>query len=171
MDIITYVLDGALRHADSTGAGSIVRPGEIQRMSAGTGVRHSETNASATDTLHLLQIWIVPDRVGIAPDYEQKNFPADRQRNQPILVASPDGRDGSVTVRQDAKLFLGRLDDGCGIVHPLAAGRGAWLQVARGLIGLNGTEMREGDGAAVEGEPFLTIEADTDAEILLFDLA
>lgn len=171
MEILSYVLEGALRHEDSLGTGSTIRPGELQRMSAGTGVRHSEYNASRTEPVHFLQIWILPERDGGEPGYEQKSFPPEERRNALILAAAPGGVEGAVTLRQDARLYLARLDAGRGVEHALAPGRGAWLQVARGLIALDGTEMREGDGAAVTDQPRLAVEALTDAEILLFDLA
>ena len=171
MEILSYVLEGALEHKDSLGTGSVIRAGDVQRMSAGTGVRHSEYNASTTEPVHLLQIWILPERAGAPPGYEQKSFPVGERRNELILAAAPGGEAGAVTLHQDARLHLARLDAGRSVEYPLAPGRGAWLQVARGLVALNETEMREGDGAAVTDEPRLTVEALTDAEILLFDLA
>jgi redox-sensitive bicupin YhaK (pirin superfamily) len=139
-------------------------------MSAGTGILHSEFNPSQAEPVHFLQIWIIPDRAGLPPSYEQKSFPIDRRRGQLRLVAAPDGRDGTVTVHQDARLFVANLEAGEGVVHEIEHGRGLWLQLARGIVAVNGTEMREGDGAAVEDEPAIAIEADTDAEFLLFDL-
>lgn len=171
MEIVTYVLSGTLRHEDDLGNGALIEPGDVQRMSAGTGIRHSEFNPSASERAHLLQIWIIPDRRCLDPGYEQKRFSAAERRNQLITVASAEGSDGAITIHQDARILLGRLDDGAIVTHSLADGRGAWLQVARGLIALNDTEMRESDGAAIEGESELVIEALTDAEILLFDLA
>jgi hypothetical protein len=170
MEIISYVLDGALEHKDSLGNGTVIRPGELQRMTAGTGVRHSEFNASPTEAVHLLQIWIIPDRVGLPPGYEQKAFPAAERRGRLRLIASPAGEDGSVLVHQDARLHVATLSSGESVAHELGRGRGAWLQVAHGIVALNGTEMREGDGAAVEDEPSLGVAADTDAEIMLLDL-
>jgi len=170
MDILTYVLAGALEHKDSLGNGAVIRPGEVQRMSAGTGIMHSEFNASTVEPVHFLQIWIIPDRVGLPPSYEQKVFPIEERRGRLRRVAAPDGRDGAVTVHQDAHLFVANLESGERIGHEIDRGRGVWLQLARGIIALNGTEMREGDGAAIEGEPSVAIEADTDAELLLFDL-
>jgi redox-sensitive bicupin YhaK (pirin superfamily) len=170
MDIISYVLEGALEHKDSLGTGAIIRPGEVQRMSAGTGIQHSEFNSSRDQPVHFLQIWIIPDRRGLAPGYEQKAFPLAERQGKLRLVAAPDGAEGSVTLHQDARLFTATLAPGEQVRHDLAPGRGAWLQVARGIVALNGTEMREGDGAAVENEPGLTIEAETEAEVLLFDL-
>ena len=170
MDIISYVLEGALEHKDSLGNGTRIRPGEVQRMSAGTGITHSEFNASKTDSVHFLQIWIIPGQTGLPPSYEQKDFPIEDRRGRLRLVAAPDGRDGAVTVHQDANLYIGNLRSGEKVVHAVGRDRGIWLQAARGIVALNGTEMREGDGAAVEHESTLEIEADTDAEILLFDL-
>jgi redox-sensitive bicupin YhaK (pirin superfamily) len=170
MDILTYVLSGALEHKDSLGNGAVIRPGDVQRMSAGTGIEHSEFNPSPVEPVHLLQIWIIPDRAGLPPSYEQKTFPLKDRHGGLRLVAAADGRDGAVTLHEDARLFVANLDSGEGVAHEIAAGRGVWLQVARGIIALNDTEMREGDGAAIEGEPRIAIEADTDAEILLFDL-
>jgi len=171
MEIITYVLEGVLAHKDSLGNGAAIRPGEVQRMSAGTGIRHSEFNASKSEGVHFLQIWIAPDRSGLPPSYEQKAFPPAERRGRLRLVASPDGAEGALTVHQDARLYLGALGAGERLSHDIAKGRGLWLQVARGIVALDGTEMREGDGAAVEGQPSVAIAAETDAEVLLFDLA
>lgn len=171
MEIITYVLEGALAHKDSMGNGSIIRPGDGQRMSAGTGVRHSEANPSKTDTVHLLQIWILPERRGIEPSYEQKSFPEAEKRGRLHQVAGPDGKDGSVTIHQDARLYVSLLSPGQEVTHALADGRYAWLQVAKGAIELNGKPLQQGDGAAVEKESKLTIKGKEEAEILLFDLA
>ena len=170
MEIISYVLEGELEHKDSLGNGTVIRPGEVQRMTAGTGILHSEFNPSKTEPVHFLQIWIEPDRTGLAPGYEQKSFPVSERRGRLRLVASPGGEGGAVRVHQDARLFVANLAEGERVEHGLAPGRGAWLQVARGIVALNGTEMRESDGAAVEDEPLLAIEAETDVEILLFDL-
>ena len=170
MEILTYVLEGALAHKDSLGNGAVIRPGELQRMSAGTGIVHSEFNASSTEPVHFLQIWIIPDRVGLAPSYEQKAFPAAEQRGRLRLVAAPDGRDGALTVHQDARLYLASLAAGERIAHEVAAKHGLWLQLARGIVALDGTEMREGDGAAIEGEGGIDVQAETDAEFLLFEL-
>ena len=170
MEILTYVLAGALEHKDSLGNGAVIRPGEVQRMSAGAGIMHSEFNPSKVEPVHFLQIWIIPDRVGLPPSYEQKVFPIEDRRGRLRLVAALDGRDGAVTVHQDARLFVANLAAGERITHDIDPGRGVWLQLARGIAALNGTEMREGDGAAIEGERTITVEADTDAEILLFDL-
>jgi len=171
MDILSYVLEGALEHEDSLGNGAVIRPGEMQRMSAGTGIRHSEFNPSGTEAVHFLQIWIIPDRRGLAPGYEQRAFPESERRNRLRLVASADGRAGSVTVHQDASVYVANLAPGQSVEHPLAPGRGAWVQVARGIAALNGTQMRESDGAAIEGERAITLAAETDCELLLFDLA
>ncbi len=172
MEIITYVLDGALQHRDSLGTGSIIRPGDGQRMTAGTGIRHSEFNASQTDPVHLLQIWILPDRRGHQPGYEQKEFPQEEKRGRLRLIASPDGANGSVSIHQDAKLFVSLLDQGQTVEHQLAAGRYAWLQVARGAVEVNGKRLEQGDGAAVEKEQTLEITGKQEgSEILLFDLA
>lgn len=170
MEIVTLVLRGAVAHQDSLGNRSVIRAGDVQRMSAGTGVTHSEMNASADDRAHALQIWIIPSEFGVAPSYDQKSFPPDENRNRLITVASPDGRAGSLRLHQDAVIELARLDDGQRLTRPLSLSRGYWVQVARGLVGLNGTEMREGDGAAVSDEAALAIEADTDAELLIIDL-
>jgi quercetin 2,3-dioxygenase len=170
MEIISYVLEGTLEHKDSLGNGTRIRPGDVQRMSAGTGVTHSEFNPSTTEPVHFLQIWIIPNQMRLPPSYEQKAFPIEERRGQPRLVASPGAEDGAVTLHQDARLYLARLRSGEKVVHSVGRGRGVWLQVARGIIALNGTEMREGDGAAVENEDRIECEAETEAEILLFDL-
>ena len=171
MEIISYVLEGALEHKDSIGTGSVIRPGDVQIMSAGTGIRHSEFNHSKTEPVHFLQIWIVPGREGIAPRYEQKTFPAADKRGRLRIVGSTDGRDGSVVIHQDATMFAALLDNCEQVIHALAPGRKAWLQVARGAVVLNGHDLATGDGAAVEGESTLTIATKSDStEILLFDL-
>jgi quercetin 2,3-dioxygenase len=170
MEIITYVLDGAIEHQDSMGNGSIIRPGDGQRMSAGTGVQHSEANASKTEAAHLLQIWILPDRRGHEPGYEQKAFPEAEKRGRLRLIASPDGADGSVTIHQDARLYVSLLQPGQEVKHELGKGRYAWLQVARGAVELNGKSLTQGDGAAISDEQQLIVKATKDAEILLFDL-
>jgi hypothetical protein len=171
MEIITYVLEGALEHKDSLGTGSVIRPGDGQRMSAGKGIRHSEMNASDTEKVHLLQIWIMPDRQGHEPSYEQKSFPEDDKRGKLRLIAGPDGKDGSVTIHQDAKLYVSLLNPGDEVSHELAKGRHAWLQVAKGAVELNGKPLAQGDGAAISDEQKLTIKGTQDAEVLLFDLA
>ncbi len=170
MEIITYVLDGALEHQDSMGNGSTIRPGDGQRMSAGTGVRHSEANVSKTDAAHLLQIWILPDRRGHEPGYEQKAFPEAEKRGKLRLIASPDGNDGSVTIHQDAKLYASLLQSGQEVKHELGKGRHGWLQVAKGAVELNGQSLSQGDGAAISDEQRLMVKATEDAEVLLFDL-
>jgi quercetin 2,3-dioxygenase len=171
MEIISYVLKGALEHKDSLGNGTVIRPGEVQRMSAGTGIVHSEFNPSKTEPLHFLQIWIIPDHAGLPPSYEQKVFPVGERRGRMRLVAAPHGGDGAVTLHQDARLFIANLGPGERAGHKIEPGRGIWMQLARGIIAVNGTEMREGDGAAVEDEPAIAIEAETEAEFLVFDLA
>jgi quercetin 2,3-dioxygenase len=171
MEIISYVLEGALEHKDSIGTGSVIRPGDVQIMSAGTGIRHSEFNHSVTDPVHFLQIWIVPDREGIAPRYDQKTFPDADKRGRLRLVGSSDGRDGSIVIYQNVDLFAALLDDGEQVTHALRPGRKGWLQVARGAIAMNGRDLVVGDGAALEGEPVLTATAKTDGtEVLVFDL-
>ena len=170
MEIISYVLEGALEHKDSLGNGTVIRPGDVQRMSAGTGILHSEFNPSKVDPVHFLQMWIIPDRAGLPPSYEQKAFPIEERRGRLRLVAGPDNRGSTITVHQDARLFVANLEVNERVVHEIERGRGIWLQLARGIVTVNGTEMREGDGAAVEDEPAIVIEADTDAEFLLFDL-
>ena len=171
MEIISYVLEGALEHKDSLGTGSVIRPGDVQRMSAGTGIRHSEFNHSQTDRVHFLQIWILPERDGAQPGYEQKQFSEESRRGRLRLVGSCDGRDGSVTIHQDVDLFAALLSDREKLAHSLRQGRDAWLQVARGEITLNGETLRQGDGVAISEPGALAIEARADAEILLFDMA
>ncbi|HRY24849.1 MAG: pirin family protein [Geminicoccaceae bacterium] len=171
MEIVTYVLEGALEHQDSLGSGSVMRPGDVQRMSAGTGIRHSELNHSATEPVHFLQIWIEPERTGLAPSYAQAHVdPADRQ-GRLVLVASRDGRAGSLSLNRDADIHVARLAPGEAVGHTPEAGRMLWLQVASGSVRLNGQELAEGDGAALTGEPALEIEGVEAAEILLFDMA
>jgi hypothetical protein len=169
MEIVTYVLDGTLEHRDSLGNGSLIRPGEIQRMSAGTGIRHSEFNASKTEPVHLLQIWIVPERAGLPPGYEQRPLPPE-VRGGLRLIAAPDGRDGAVTIHQAAEIHAARLAPGDSATHALAPGRHAWVQVARGALHANGQALRAGDGAAISDERAVTLRADAEAEVLLFDL-
>jgi redox-sensitive bicupin YhaK (pirin superfamily) len=171
MEIISYVLNGALAHKDSIGTGSVIRPGDVQRMSAGTGVRHSEFNASETAPVHFLQIWLLPAQEGLKPSYEQKNFAASEKAGKLRLILSPDGRDGSLTIHQDAAIYAAVLSDGEAVTHVLKPGRKAWVQVVRGSLDLDGQWLRTGDGAAVEDVPALTIAAHAEgAEILLFDL-
>jgi quercetin 2,3-dioxygenase len=169
MEILTYVLDGELGHKDSMGNGSTIKPGELQRMSAGTGVTHSEMNPSKTTPVHFLQIWIMPDKRGHAPSYDQKAFP-DRAGKLRV-IASPDGRDGSIAIHQDAVLEAAVLADGQEVTHALGTDRYAWIQVARGSITVDGTTLAQGDGAAVRGEGTLALRAIGDAEVLVFDLA
>ena len=171
MEIVTYVLSGSLEHKDSMGNGTVIRPGEVQRMSAGTGIRHSEFNASASEEVHLLQIWIMPDRDGLTPSYEQKFFEAAKKLGKLRLVASPDGNDGSVTIHQDAKLYAGLIDPEHPAEHALLPGRRAYLHVARGAASLNGEALEAGDGARIENESKIRLESNSSAEILLFDLA
>ncbi len=171
MEIVTCVLEGALEHKDSLGNSSVIRPGELQRMTAGTGVTHSEFNASRDALVHLLQIWILPAVPNLAPGYEQRDFGSGAMRDRLRLVASPDGREGSLTLNQDVTLHLGRLPKGAKLSHPLAAERHAWVQVARGALTLNGESLAAGDGAALSGERVLEIEALDSAHILVFDLA
>jgi quercetin 2,3-dioxygenase len=171
MEIITYILSGALEHRDSMGNGSVIRPGDVQRMTAGTGVSHSEFNPSDTEPVHLLQIWILPETGGLPPSYEEKHFSNEERRDRLRLIASKDGRDGSVRIHQDAQLYATVLDAGKTVVHTLAENRYAWLQVARGTIRLNEIELKQGDGAAVRKESELRITAHDQAELLLFDLA
>lgn len=171
MEIVTYVLEGALEHKDSMGNGEVLRPGEFQRMSAGTGITHSEFNPSATESVHLYQIWLLPERKGIEPSYEQKKFSDEEMRNQLRLVASRDQQAGSLLIHQDARIYLARLDQGQTVTHSLSPGRHAWLQVLRGDVLLNGENLATSDGAAVSEEAELTIQAGAEAEIMLFDLA
>ena len=171
MEIITYILEGALKHEDSMGNGSIIRPGDVQRMSAGTGVRHSEKNASPDERVQLLQIWILPDTLNLEPEYEQKAFTEDERRGRLKLIASPDGADGSVRIHQDVSLFASILGAGERVERTMDAARYGWIQVARGSITVNDKTAEQGDGAIVMGESSLEILAEQPAEILLFDLA
>jgi redox-sensitive bicupin YhaK (pirin superfamily) len=171
MEIISYVLEGALEHKDSLGTGSVIRPGDVQRMTAGSGVRHSEYNASGKEPVHFLQIWIIPEREGLEPSYEQKAFEAADKRGRLRLIGSPSGRDGSVTIHQDADLYATLLEAGQSVTHDLKAGRCAWVQVASGSVAVNGQKLEAGDGMAVEGAGDLRLEAETAAEVLLFDMA
>jgi redox-sensitive bicupin YhaK (pirin superfamily) len=170
MEIISYVLEGGLAHKDSLGSGSVIRPGDVQRMSAGTGVRHSEFNASPSAPVHFLQIWIEPARAGIAPGYEQRAFAEADKRGRLRLVASPDGAEDSLTIHQDARLYATVLAPGQAVVHPLARGRHAWIQVTRGTLMVGGEPLAQGDGAAVSDETTVSLVGETDAEALLFDL-
>ncbi len=173
MEIITYVLEGSLEHKDSMGTGSVIRPGEVQKMSAGTGVRHSEFNHSEDEPVHLYQIWILPEKSGIKPNYEQKAIPADEKKGKLRLVASPSGNgNGAVKLYQDAELFTTELGQGESVEHAIAPERYAWIQVARGAVNLNGHELKAGDGAAVSQEKLLTLSGTAEkSEVLLFDLA
>jgi redox-sensitive bicupin YhaK (pirin superfamily) len=170
MEIVTYILQGALEHRDSMGTGSIIRRGDAQRMSAGTGVTHSEANPSPDEPVHLLQIWIFPSEQNMQPEYEEKKFSDDEKRNRLRLIVSPAGSDGSVKIHQDARIFASLLDDGEEVVHSLDAGRSAWLQVATGSVKLNDVALKQGDGAAVSQESQLRVTAEGPAEVLLFDL-
>lgn len=171
MEILSWVLEGELKHEDSIGTGSVIRPGDLQRMTAGTGVRHSEWNPSEKNPVHFLQIWIVPEKPNLVASYEQKAFDETSLKNKLRVVASRDGRDGSVTVHQDAALFVARLEPGAAVEHDLAKGRGAWVHVARGSASLNETALSTGDGASTESPGKLRLTAGkVGAEVLLFDL-
>lgn len=171
MEIVTYVLEGALEHRDSMGNGEVLRPGEFQRMTAGTGITHSEFNPSADEPVHLYQIWLFPERKGLEPSYEQKRFPEEERHNRLRLVASRDAAEGSLLIHTDARIYLSTIDAGREVKHEPDPGRHAWLQVLRGSLSLNGHELKAGDGAAASDEEALAITASADAEILLFDLA
>ena len=171
MEIVTYVLEGALAHKDSMGNGSVIKPGDVQYMSAGTGVAHSEFNASDSETAHLYQIWMFPDRQGYKPAYDQKHFTDADKRGKLRLVVSPDGRDGSVQIRQDNELYATVLAPGESVEHTLKPDRHAYVQVARGSVTLNGEPLEAGDGAAISAEKSLRLAGVNDAEVLLFDLA
>jgi len=166
MEILTFVLEGALEHKDSLGNGSVIRPGDVQRMTAGTGISHSEFNPSGTEPVHFLQVWILPDQPGLAPSYEQRSFPAAGLR----LVGSRDGREGSVRIHQDVLVHLARLSPGEDVVHALAPGRHAWIQMARGAAQVNGARLAAGDGAALSEERSVTLRGVDGAEALVFDL-
>jgi len=168
---VSYVLDGALEHKDSLGNGATIKPGEVQRMSAGSGITHSEYNPSAGAPVHFLQIWIVPEKRGEKPSYEQRHYPASDRQGRLKLVGSRDGRDGSVTIHQDVALYAGLLAKGDVVKQAIAPGRHGWLQVARGAVTINGQWLRAGDGAAISDQAEIEISADEPAEILLFDLA
>ncbi|NJL46392.1 MAG: pirin family protein [Leptolyngbyaceae cyanobacterium SM2_5_2] len=172
MEIVTYVLSGAIKHEDSIGTGSVIRPGDVQRMSAGTGIRHSEFNASASEPVHMLQIWLLPGEAGLEPGYEQIHIPLEEKQGQLRLVGSHDGREGSVTIHQDVNLYATLLAAGGQVTHALNPGRVAWVQVARGAIELNGHSLTAGDGAAVSDLAQLALTgAAAEAEVLLFDMA
>lgn len=171
MEIITYILAGALEHRDSMGNGSIIRPGDVQRMTAGTGVTHSEANPSREASVHLLQIWILPARQGLEPGYEQKVFTEEQKRGRLCLIASEDGREDSVTIHQDASVYASVLSQDDEVSHQLKSGRHAWLQIAKGAVVLNGEALNQGDGAAISAEEKLVLTGREDSEVLLFDLA
>jgi redox-sensitive bicupin YhaK (pirin superfamily) len=171
MEIITYILSGELEHRDSMGTGSVIRPGDVQRMTAGTGVSHSEFNPSSSEPCHLLQIWIMPNARDLTPGYEQKFFTAEERKDQLRLIASAAAEKGAVTINQDARVYASLLDAGQAINHQLNADRHAWLQLARGGLELNGESLRAGDGAAISKESRVEISAAEDSEFLLFDLA
>ena len=172
MEIVTYVLEGALEHKDSLGTGSVIRPGDVQLMSAGTGIRHSEFNASKTEPVHFLQIWVLPEKRGLAPSYEQKTIPAPQKRGKLRRIASRDGRDGAVTIHQNVEIFATQLGSGEGVTHKLPSGRAAWLHVASGNATINGAAVNAGDGVAVSHESEIKIAGGSEAaEILLFDVA
>jgi len=170
MEIVTWVLEGVLKHRDSTGSEGEIRPGEAQRMSAGTGIYHSEFNGSDTQPVRLLQIWIEPQVEGMEPGYEQRHFPESERLNRLRLMASEDGREGSVTIGQDAAIYDGVLEPGVAVEHPLKTGRSAWVQVARGAVRVNGLALGEGDGAAITQETAVQVVAEKASEVLVFDL-
>jgi redox-sensitive bicupin YhaK (pirin superfamily) len=172
MEIISYVLEGALEHKDSIGTGSVIRPGDVQVMSAGTGIRHSEFNHSKNEPVHFLQIWVLPNRQGLPPRYDQKSFPGSAKRDRLRLVGSPDGRDGSIVIHQDTEIYDGLISNGHTVAHSLKAGRKGWVQVVAGAVEVNGQAAVAGDGVAVEEEAALSITSRAeDSEILVFDLA
>ncbi len=171
MEILTWVLDGKLVHEDSTGGRGEILPGDLQKMTAGTGILHSEANGSQTETLRLLQIWIEPAKAGLKPYYEQTHYPLDQRLNTLKLVAAQDGRDGALAVHQDADVYIGTLDKDAVVKHDFAPGRYGWVQVARGSVRVNGVELKEGDGATINGEASVALRAISPAEVLLFDLA
>jgi redox-sensitive bicupin YhaK (pirin superfamily) len=171
MEIISYVLEGALRHDDSTGRGEVIRRGDVQRMSAGSGVTHSEFNASRSEPVHFLQIWLEPERKGIPPSYEQRSFAEAQRQGRLLLVASRDGREGSVTIHADVSMYAGLLAAGQTAELPLGTGRCAWVQIAAGRARVNGNEMGPGDGAALEAERAVVLEGLEQADVLVFDLA
>ena len=170
MEILTFILAGALEHRDSLGTGSVIRPGDVQRMTAGTGVRHSEHEATGSLPVHLLQVWILPESEGLPPSYEERSF-TDETRGRLCLVASRDAAEGSLTIHQDARVYQARLAPGERVSHALASGRGAWLHVATGEARVNAEALGAGDAAAIEGEPSISVEALSECEVLLFDLA
>jgi len=171
MEIITYILEGKLEHKDSLGTGSIILPGDGQRMTAGYGIRHSEFNPSRSDSVHLLQIWILPAEKGLEPSYEQKRFPESEKRGKLRLIASHDGAQGSVTINQDAQLYVSLLSPGQQVSHHFGPNRYGWLQVAKGAVELNGSKLNQGDGAAIGDEKTVDLKGGANSEVLLFDLA
>jgi redox-sensitive bicupin YhaK (pirin superfamily) len=170
MEIISYVLEGELAHKDSMGNGGVIRPGEVQRMTAGTGVQHSEYNNSLTDVVHFLQIWLFPQQRGLTPGYEQRMFDTASKRGKLRLIASPDGRDGSVTIHQQADIYAAVLAPGENLTHATTQERKLWLQVARGAVIVNGEALDAGDGVAIAYDDKVTIESRADSEVLLFDM-
>jgi quercetin 2,3-dioxygenase len=170
MEILSFVLDGALAHKDSTGSGGVIRYGDVQRMSAGRGVTHSEMNGSKDEPVHFLQIWLMPERAGLPASYEEKRFSPEEKRGRFRLIASPDAAEGSLTIHQDARVYASILDKGVEVAHAFAAGRRGWLQVARGRVLVNGKELAAGDGAALTGEASVTVAGAEPSEVLLFDL-
>jgi redox-sensitive bicupin YhaK (pirin superfamily) len=171
MEIISYVLEGALEHKDSIGNGSVIRPGDMQVMSAGTGTRHSEFNPSKSEPVHFLQIWVLPDRQGLAPRYDQKTFPASEKRGRLRLIGSPDGRDGSIVIHQDADIYDALLSSGDAVTNNLKTGHKSWVQVVRGAVEVNGKAADAGDGVAIEDEAVVTVMSHADdSEVLVFDL-
>ena len=171
MEILTYILEGRLEHLDSLGTGSVILPGDGQRMTAGRGIRHSEYNPSTTEPVHFYQMWILPARKGLEPSYEQKSFPSAEKQGKLRLVAAPDAKEGSVKINQDARLYVALLKPGEEVAHAFARERHGWLQVARGSVDLNGEALHQGDGAAISEEKTLTVKGAKDSEVLLFDLA
>jgi redox-sensitive bicupin YhaK (pirin superfamily) len=170
MEIFSYVLEGELAHRDSLGSGSVIRPGDVQLMSAGTGIRHSEFNASETKPVHFLQIWIIPEKQGLKPAYAEKHFPEADRRNRLKVIVSPDGRDGSLKIHQDAAIQAGVFEEGARLTETLKSHRRYWLQVARGTLDVNGHRIKEGDGLAISKEESLTLTSRSPSEVLLFDL-
>jgi redox-sensitive bicupin YhaK (pirin superfamily) len=171
MEIVTYVLSGSLQHKDSMGNGSVIQAGELQRMTAGTGVRHSEFNDSPAEAVHLYQIWLLPERNGLKPEYEQRRFSEADKQGRFCLVASPEGEDGSLKIHQDARIYLANLEAGTVLSHSMQPGRYAWLQILRGKVALNGHTLSAGDGVAVSEERGLEVAGREDSELMLFDLA
>jgi redox-sensitive bicupin YhaK (pirin superfamily) len=171
MEIITYVLEGKLEHKDSLGTGSVILPGDGQRMTAGRGIRHSEYNPSKTEKVHLYQIWILPEKKSLEPSYEQKSFPAEEKQGKLRLIASPDAQDGSVKINQDARLYVTLLKPGEEVAHEFGKNRHCWLQVAKGSVEVSAQTLKQGDGAAISDERNLLIKGAQDSEVLLFDLA